>query len=124
MLLRLNSWMKPAPAMLVAILGIALSMGVVACPLWMSLASEDMPCTKHGSLPEQCPISICQISSPYLASNVSAEEILPVEAFTDAVHPAILNVSLLVRVIPIQPADSARSHPSSPLFLQTHSFLI
>lgn len=123
MLWRLNSGMKRARAMLVAILGIALSMGVLACPIWMSWASEDMPCTKHSSLPERCPISICQISSPYLASNVSAQEILPVEASTEAIHPAILNMSLPVRVIPIQPDDNARL-PSNPFFLQTHSFLI
>jgi hypothetical protein len=120
---RLKGWMKRSPAMLVAVLGIVLAMGVIACPLWMSLASENTSCTKHSNLPEQCPMSICQISAPYLAPDVSADVVLPSEWVNGAVSP-VGNAPLPTGTIPVRLNLGSPPHPNSPLFIQTHSLLI
>lgn len=102
-----------------------LAASTIACPLWMSFANKgEMPCSDQSNSPAQCPFSICQANSPYLAAHVSV------------LHPP------LVHGLPIELADStvlwtssAHAKPmrrddepppavSGPLFLRTHSFLI
>lgn len=112
-------------ALFISALAAILVISAVACPLWMGLLSD---CSMPGSnesddAPDQCPMSICLASSPYLASHVSANfpqlKELPVEA---VISTALLSSS--VSAAPYQMADGAPPGLSSPIFLRTRSLLI
>ena len=125
MLVRLILWMKSGvPVMFVAVLGIALSMGAVVCPLWMmSLSQDEMPCSHHTDSPDQCPPAICLASSPYLASGVSTSIPLLVEHAAEVVDSTVIWTSLQ-NAIPLWAVDGSPPGPDRSLFLRTHSLLI
>ena len=124
-LVRLIEWMKSGvPAAFVAILGIALSMGAVVCPLWMiSLSQDEMPCSHHTDSPDQCPPAICLASSPYLASGASTNIPLLVEHAAEVVDSTVIWTSLR-NANPLRAVDGSPPGPDRALFLRTHSLLI
>lgn len=110
--------------MIIGVLGFALTMSVVACPLWMSSPNQgNTPCSEHSSSREPCPLAICQASSPYLASQVSTNVLLLVELAAEAVDSTIVWTQP-ANANPIQGDDGSPPGPRCPLFLQTHSLLI
>ncbi len=111
-------------SLLVFVLAGALATSALACPLWMCPMNQGgMPCSDQSSQPNKCPLSICQASSSYLASHVSAHAPLPQEL------PAEV-VDLAAQRIAHASSDPGRRYAgeppgfSGPLFLQTHSLLI
>lgn len=110
--------------MIIGILGLALTINVAACPLWMSSLNQGhMPCSEHRNSSEPCPLVICQAGSPYLASHLSTKVPLLVELAEEAVDSTII-WSLPENANPIQGDDRSPPGPPVPLFLQTHSLLI
>jgi len=114
-------WMKSATQVLfIIVLTGTLATSALACPVWMGLMSRgDMPCSQ--STPEKCPASICQLSSPYLASHVSAHVPLLHE-----VGPLVAT-PLLTSFQSFEPSWEDEGAPpgrSGSLFLRTHSLLI
>lgn len=104
-----------------ALVGILATSGL-ACPVWMS--QGDMPCSKPGN-PEKCPISICQLSSPYLTTHVAAQltplrDLGPITVDSPhALRPIAVRSPELNRT-----DDGAPPGPAAPLFLLTRSLLI
>lgn len=116
-------WMKSAAQVLfIIVLTGTLATSAVACPVWMGLMSGgDMPCSQ--STPEKCPASICVLSSPYLASHVSAH----VPVLQELGHAVVESTPLLTSFRSFEPGwedFGAPPGPSGPLFLRTHSLLI
>jgi hypothetical protein len=113
---------QPGRALFIVVLIGILATSTLACPVWMSLVSgSGMPCSK--TTPEKCPASICLLSSPYLASHVSAH-VPPLQELSSAV---VDSPSLLTSFLSFEPSredDGAPPGPSRPLFLRTHSLLI
>ena len=110
----------------ILILGLAavLITSAMACPLWMSAHSHcPMPCP-NGGTSERCPLSVCQASSPYLASHVTVHP-PPVDEV-----PAAMISSVFVPWItanstdPIAEDNGPPSGQSGHLFLRIHSLLI
>lgn len=122
---RLYNWMKAAlQALFVAILSGTLVMSAVACPLWMSSASPqtEKHCPDQSSkTQEQCPLSICQASSPYLNSQSGADVPVLTEMPAELVDPsdASLQQATLFQLDHEEPPGRG-----GPLFLLIHSFLI
>jgi hypothetical protein len=100
-----------------------LATSVLACPLWMGSPSQpEMPCS-HQDDPPDCPLAICQASSPYLPAHVGVDvpllELQPAELVDLAIlwtSPALLEW--------IQQADESPPGLGGPLFLRGHSLLI
>ena len=123
--MRLIKWMRSgAKVLFVVVLAGMLATSALACPLWIGWMSQgDMPCSKPGS-PERCPNSICQLSSPYLTSHVSAhlptlEELGPV--VVDSSHALLTHLGSFEAG---RSDDGAPPGPAGRLFLLTHSLLI
>jgi hypothetical protein len=122
--MRLTGRMKSgAQAMLIGALAGLLIISVLVCPLWMgSLEQCKMHCSKESSS-HQCPLTVCQLSSPYLASDASAHSPLLMELPAEPITSPILSTSL-GSVAPVHQDDGTPPGLSGPLFLRTHSFLI
>jgi hypothetical protein len=122
---RLNAWMNSGAKLMVnAIIVVALSTGVLACPVWMtSTVQAEVPCSDCDHTKESCPPSVCQISSPYLASlatpDVHPPAELPAESldsdFAGLVSAGADDFSLFEG-----PPPGLRI----PLYLRTHSLLV
>lgn len=123
-LMRLIGRMKSGTqALFIGFLAGVLVMSVLACPLWMgSLSQCKMPCPKENSS-QHCPLTICQLSSPYLAADVSAHAPLLRELAAEPIVSPIPLTSLGI-IESVQQDDGAPPGPTRPLFLQTHSLLI
>ena len=120
--MRLTSRMKPGVhTFAIASLAVMLTLAVFACPLWMLLQDDcNMPCPKDAS--SNCPLTVCELSSPYLAAagiHASVLKIAPAE------H---VNVPLLLSWTVTR--DSILSNDSGPpghlgsIFLNIHSLRI
>ena len=95
-----------------------------ACPLWVGLRAQGaMPCPKDGSAPDPCPLAICEASSGYLASQVSAHAPL-LQELPFAVTASSIPANPLESVVPVRRDDRAPPGPAGPLFLETHSLRI
>ena len=111
-------------SLLVFVLTGALATSALACPLWMeSTSRQGMPCSDQANPGGRCPVSVCQLSSPYLASHVSVDvaplQELPIESLDCAsLGSAFTNADSLRR------DDPAPGGPSGELYLQFHSLLI
>ena len=118
---RMNWGLRP---LLVFVLAGTLATSALACPLWMgSMSQQEMPCSDHSDPGGRCPFSICQVSSPYLASYVSVDT-PPLQALlVEAVDWAILWPSS-ANADSIRRDDGAPPGLSGELFLRFHSFLI
>jgi len=111
-----------AQIIFVIVLAGTLATSALACPAWMGLMSQDdVPYSQ--ATPEKCPASICLLSSPYLASHVSAH-VPPPQELGPAVVDSPLQLTSFQNFEPTQEDDGAPPGPSGPLFLRTHSLLI
>ena len=121
-LVRLRKWMKLGVQVLfVIVLAGILVTSALACPMWIGAMNQrEMPCSRPMHPPDQCPLSICQASSPYLASHESASAPVLQEQPTEA-FDSIISWTSAVSAEPIQ--TDVGSPPGS-LFLRTHSLLI
>ena len=104
-----------------ALVGIVAT-SALACPLWMS--QGDMPCSNPGN-PEKCPTSICQLSSPYLTTDVAAQltplrDLGPITV--DSPH-ALMPIAFRSPELSWTD-DGPPPSPATPLFLLTGSLLI
>ena len=116
-------WMKSATQLFViVVLAGTLATSALACPVSMGMMSDgSMPCSQ--GTPEKCPISICLLSSPYVASHVSAH----VPLLQELGPAAVESIPLLISFQSVEPSwddHSGPPGPSDPLFLRTHSLLI
>ena len=121
---RLVNWMRSGVQLLfVAVLAGGLAMGAVACPLWMSSLSQDKtPCPKHTNSSDKCPLSICQVSSPYEISHIKAAVPVLIEMAAEAVD---LIIVLSPEAAPVhQQNRGAPPGRDVPVFVQLHSLLI
>ena len=107
----------------------ALAIGVVACPLWMGSislhqqADMPMPCSKQDDSPQQCPMSICQASSPYLADGLTQNT--PVfQELPGEVDDLRLALSSLWAAVPDARDDLPPPDTTGGLYLRTHSLRI
>lgn len=121
--------MKPGMRWLIIIVlaGTAAS-GPLLCPLMCPLGmgspgQSDMPCSKPSNPPSQCPFSICQASSSYLASHVSADTPVLPSLAVEVVNWVTIWTSPAGAKL-IRWDDKAPPGSSGPLFLRTHSLLI
>ena len=102
-----------------------LAASTIACPLWMSFANHDgMPCSDQSNSPVECPFSICQANSPYLASHVSV--LHPPFVHGLPIEPAVSTVlwTSSAHAKPMRRDDEPPPTVGDPLFLRIHSFLI
>jgi hypothetical protein len=112
-----------AQVLFIIVLAGTLATSALACPVWMGLMNGgDMPCFSPGT-PEECPASICLLSSPYLASHVSAH-VPPLQELGPAVVDSPLLLTSSQNFGATQEEYGAPPGPSAPLFLRTHSLLI
>lgn len=113
-----------------ALLAVTLMMGAVACPLWMAAMSHGMPCPgvpcprEKSNQPQQCPLTICEVSSAYLTSDVNANAPLFTELHAETIVPDILFTLSRHDAEPIQRDYGAPPGLSGSLYLRTHSLLI
>lgn len=124
MLVRLTDWMKAGiNGLAVVVLVAALAAGAITCPLWMaSMSQADMPCSKEHQSPQQCPISICQASSPYLVDSTTANA-FPPQLFLAEVDSTAISLSSITGLYE-QFDDRSPPRVTDRLFLQTHALLI
>ena len=124
---RQMKWMKSGiQAVLVMVLaGTFLSVGALACPLWMASHSQpEMPCSGQDSDGDNdCPPVICLASSSYLAPK-SDGDIPNSQQIADelsATNGVAQNARSAERI-----QSDAEPPPGQdrPLFLRTHSLLI
>ena len=126
MLVRLTDWMKAGiNGLAVVVLVAALAAGALSCPLWMasSMSQADMPCSNEHQSSQQCPISICQASSPYLVDSITANALPPQLLLAEVLDSTTISLTSVTRLY--EPCDD-RSPPGviDPLFLQTGALLI
>src|SRR5258707_8079784 len=122
--LHLNNWMNQVRWALVLIVIGAVAAGGAACPLWMTLSQHGMSCCDRSNSPDQCPLSICQASSPYLASRASTSHAPLLQAPpVDTVLPVVLWTPSASADL-VRRDDGAPPVSSGPLFLRFHSLLI
>ena len=132
---RLRNRVKAATQTLViGVFAAFLAITAMACPLWMASTSHDMashgklcsgmPCFHQSKSPHQCPLTICEASSPYLTSDVSTSTPLLTELPNEAVSSIVRLISLTGNAELIRRDDLAPPGLSTPLLLQTHSLLI
>jgi hypothetical protein len=107
----------------------ALTIAALACPLWMGSMSQQgqadmpMPCSKQDDSPQQCPMSICQASSPYLAAGLAHNVPVFQELSAEVVDvPAALSSSWAA--VPDERDDLPPPGAAGGLYLRTHSLLI
>lgn len=111
-------------ALLIVVFAGILATAALACPLWMSPMSQGgMPCSDESTQPNQCPLSICLASSPYLESRVSAHAPLPQELSGEVVDLATLRI-VYSSADPIRRYAGKSPGFSGLLYLRTHSLLI
>lgn len=117
---RMKSGMQ---ALVVIVFAGALSISILACPLWMaSINQAGMPIEDCSN--EKCPATICIASSSYLASDINHDipllkNLPPAEAIdATALLPPLQRVAL------IRSEDGAGPRPPSQLFLWNRAFLI
>ena len=110
-------------ALVVIVLAGALSISILACPLWMaSINQAGMP--NEDCSNEKCPATICIASSSYLASDINHDiSLLKDLAPTEAIE-AMAPLRSLRRVALIQSEDGAALGPPNPIFLWNRAFLI
>lgn len=120
-----NCWMKAGiNGLAVLVLVAALATGAMTCPLWMaSMSQADMPCSKEHQSPQQCPISICQASSPYLADSITANAFPPQLFLAEVIDSTTISLSSITGFY--EQCDN-RSPPgvADRLFLKTRALLI
>src|SRR5437879_2096220 len=121
--MRLTNRMKPgARTLFIGMLTMLLVFSVFACPLWMGLFDQcKMPCPKESST-SHCPMTVCQLSSPYLAGDSGLQ--FPVFQALVAEHiPAVVWTSAQ-RAERAEAKDASPPGQGNPLFLRSHSLLI
>lgn len=125
MLVRLTDRMKAGTyGLAVVVLVAALAAGAMTCPLWMaSMSQADMPCSKAHQSPQQCPISICQASSPYLVDSITANAFPPQLFLAEVVDSTPISLSLLIGLYE-HFDDRSPPRVTDQLFLQTCALLI
>ena len=107
-------------ALSIVVLAVTLSASALACPLWMGLASHgEMPCSTQDNSSQQCPFSVCQANSLYVASRAGSHAPVLVQVIDSSLAPVHLRSAE-----PVQPDSGAPPGTSSALFLLTHSLLI
>jgi len=111
-------------ALLIVAFAAILATSALACPLWMCPMSQDgMPCPDQSGQSAPCPATVCQASSPYLASHAGAHvpipQVLPAEVVDTATVCVVCNSSDLIRRYEGKPPGLRE-----PLYLQTHALLI
>ena len=95
----------------------------LACPLW--LGSHDRcpsPCSDNGT-PEQCPLIVCQLSAPYLATDAGVHTPTLPEFPFELITSSALGTSMGTGES-LQHDAGVPLALHRPLFLQTHSLLI
>jgi hypothetical protein len=111
-------------SLLVFVLARALAISALACPLWMgSMGQQGMPCSGQTDQAGRCPASICQLSSPYLASHVSVDVPILQEQPVENVDWAILG-SAFANADSLRPDDVVAPDLTAELFLRFRSLLI
>ncbi|SRR5260370_40518472 len=102
----------------------ALATAALACPLWMgSMSRQEMPCSDQRHPGGRCPFSICQVSSPYLASHVRVDAPHLQEGPVETADWAILGSSS-ANADSIRREDGVPPGLSGELYVQFHSLLI
>lgn len=98
--------------------------GAITCPLWMaSMSHADMPCSKEHQSPQQCPISICQASSPYVVDSITANAFSPQLFLAAVVDSTPISLSSITGLYE-QFDDRSPPRVTDRLFLQTCALLI
>ena len=121
-LMKRMKWVTQAVS--IVILAGMLALSALACPLWVGSRSHcDMPCPNQTKAPEHCPTTICQVSAPYLTSDIGAD-VPPLNVLAQAVGVSTTLSIALTRVLTVLREDGAPPGLSGPLFLRTHSLLI
>jgi len=107
----------------VVVLAVALGTSALACPLRVaSMNRQGMPCSRQDTR-ESCPVSICQLSVPYVATHVSIDApVLPE-------HPVSTVAVAIPGYLPgegnlIQREEGPPPGPNVALFLRFRSLLI
>jgi hypothetical protein len=119
----MNGMKTGVKTLVIGVLAGFLVISALACPLWMgSLNQCNMPCPKESSS-QKCPLTICQLSSPYLAADVAAHVPVLRELPAEPIIAPILRTSLGIAES-VQQDDGAPPGLTGPLFLRTHSLLI
>lgn len=111
-------------ALLIVAYAAILATSALACPLrTCSMSPDGMPCQDQSGQSSPCPATVCQASSPYLASDAGTHERIPqivsaqvVEAVTVCI---VCNSPDLIRRNEGKPPGLG-----DPLYLRTHSLLI
>lgn len=92
-------------------LSVAVAVGVMICPLWTSAAaaSPHSCCSKTGKPGSHCPVSICELSAPYVTEGKA--DVAPPQILDTAIDAAPTLVTL-----PSMPAERVefaplRAHP-------------
>ena len=118
----MNRMKSGAHAFAIATLGLTLTFGVFACPLWMSLNGEcKMPCPKGAA--SHCPPTVCQLSSPYLGSPNSIPVLVLRIIPAEHVYVPLLSRSTATRELTLSDDSGPPGHLGS-IFLDTHSLRI
>lgn len=125
MLVRLTDWMKAGTyGLAVMVLVAALAAGAITCPLWVaSMSQADMPCSNEHQSPQQCPISICQASSPYLVDSITANALPPQLLLAEVIDSTTISLSSITGLYE-QCDDRSPPGVTDRLFLQTRALLI
>ena len=111
-------------SLLVFVLAGALATSALACPLWLgSMSQHQMPCSNQSNSDGRCPVSVCQLSSPYLASHVSVDVPRLQELPVEIVDWSILG-SAFAYADSLQLDDVAPLGLTGELFLRFRSLLI
>src|SRR5438105_8917258 len=108
----------------ILILGLAgvLITGAIACPLWMSAHSHcPMPCPNGDGTSERCPFSVCQASSPYLASDVTVHAPPVHEVPVAVISSVFVPWTTASSIDPIAEDGGPPPGFDGDLFLRTHS---
>ncbi len=109
-------------ALCIGILAGVLATSAMACPLWMGMLDNSMPCSDQST--PQCPFTVCQASSSYL-TGTQVNSIMPLP---DEVPAVIVVPTIIVVAVGSPEPDERNDGPPPgalpPLFLQTHSLLI
>ena len=111
-------------ALVIVLFAAILASSVLACPLLVCPMSQDgMPCPDQSGQSAPCPATVCEASSPYLASHVSTHmpipQMLPAEVVGMATVRIVCSSADLIRRYERKPPGL-----SDPLYLRTHSLLI
>jgi hypothetical protein len=111
-------------ALLIIAFATILATSALACPLWLCPMSQGgMPCSDQSSQSVPCPPTVCQASSPYLASHASTHvpipQVLPAEVVDTTTVCIVYSSADLIRRYEGKPPGL-----SDPLYLRTHSLLI